>query len=73
MLCLRINKNVIFTGGNQCYVFICGAMGGMHDGKGIMPGNVYNLQETLHIPWSQDFEIRGGTYVMYENESVFYV
>ena len=58
-----IQEAVDYAINNQCYVFICGAMGGMHDGREI-PGNVYNLQETLRIPWSQDFEIRGGTYVL---------
>ena len=44
-------------------VYVWGGRGGMHDGKGV-PGNVYTLDETLQIPWSQDFVMGGGNYLL---------
>ncbi|MBI4551144.1 MAG: hypothetical protein HY710_02665 [Candidatus Latescibacteria bacterium] len=40
-------------------VYIWGGRGGMHDGEG-MPYNIYTLDETLRVPWSQDFRVDGG-------------
>jgi hypothetical protein len=44
-------------------VYIWGGRGGLHKGEGIS-GNVYTLDETLHIPWSQDFTVEGGNYLL---------
>jgi len=44
-------------------VYVWGGRGGMHDGKGVS-GNVYTLDETLRIPWSQDWVIGGGNYLL---------
>ena len=44
-------------------VHIFGGRGGMHDGKGL-PDNVYTLDETLRVPWSQDLKVDGGNYVL---------
>jgi hypothetical protein len=40
-------------------VYIWGGRGGLHKGEGI-PHNIYHLDETLCIPWSQDFRLDGG-------------
>ena len=42
---------------------IAGGRGGLHDGEGL-PGNVYVVEETIHVPWSQDFTLTGGNYVL---------
>lgn len=44
-------------------VYVFGGRGGMHGGEGI-PHNVYTLDETLRIPWSQDFRMDGGNYLL---------
>jgi len=44
-------------------VYIFGGRGGLHQGTG-SPANVYTLEETLHVPWSQDFRLDGGNYVL---------
>ena len=44
-------------------VYIYGGRGGMHDGEGVQL-NVYTLDETLKVPWSQDFRLDGGNYVL---------
>ena len=44
-------------------VYVFGGRGGMHGGEGV-PDNVYTLDETLRIPWSQDFRMDGGNYVL---------
>jgi len=44
-------------------VYICGGRGGMHAGKPINC-NVYWLDEPLRVPWSQDFRLDGGNYVL---------
>ena len=48
-------------------VYVWGGRGGMHSGKGV-PGNVYTLEETLQIPWSQDFVMGGGNYLLGYNQ-----
>jgi len=40
-------------------IFVHGGRGGLHGGKLYMD-NVYMLNETLNIPWSQDFTVYGG-------------
>ena len=42
---------------------IFGGRGGMHEGD-LSSDNVYTLHETLRVPWSQDFRLDGGNYVM---------
>lgn len=42
---------------------IYGGSGGLHDGEG-NPHNVYNIDQTVRIPWSQDFTVTGGNYVL---------
>ncbi len=42
---------------------IWGGRGGLHGGEGL-PDNVYTLDEPLYIPWSQDFTLNGGNYVL---------
>jgi hypothetical protein len=44
-------------------VYIFGGRGGLHHGQGA-PDNVYTLDQTLRIPWSQDFRLDGGNYVL---------
>ena len=44
-------------------VYIYGGRGGMHEGEGVNL-NVYTLDETLKVPWSQDFRLDGGNYVL---------
>ena len=44
-------------------VYIYGGRGGMHEGEGVQL-NVYTLDETLKVPWSQDFRLDGGNYVL---------
>ena len=44
-------------------VYIFGGRGGLHQGQGA-PDNVYTLDESLRIPWSQDFRLDGGNYVL---------
>jgi hypothetical protein len=46
-------------------VYIFGGRGGIHDGKLVEPGNVYELHETLRVPWSQFVKLDGGNYVLY--------
>jgi hypothetical protein len=36
----------------------------MHAGVGV-PDNVYTLEETLRVPWSQDFTLEGGNYLLH--------
>ena len=48
-------------------VYIWGGRGGIHDRTGVTPGNVYHLQETLRVPWSQDFRLDGGNYAISYN------
>ena len=43
-------------------VFIHGGRGGYHAGHGVPV--TYPLQETLHIPWAQDFRLDGTNYTM---------
>ncbi len=45
-------------------VYIWGGRGGLHEGKGL-PDNIYRLEETLRIPWSQDFRLDGGNYLLH--------
>jgi hypothetical protein len=42
---------------------IVGGRGGLHDGEGTS-GNVYQVEETIRVPWSQDFTLTGGNYVL---------
>ena len=50
-------------------VWIWGGRGGVHDGVG-SPHNIYTLEETLRVPWSQDFRLDGGNYLLaYTGES----
>lgn len=44
-------------------VYIWGGRHGIHDGKAA-DNPVYNLEQTLHIPWSQDFRLDGGHYIL---------
>lgn len=44
-------------------VHIHGGRGGLHAGEGV-PDNVYTLEETLRVPWSQDFTLSGGNYLL---------
>ena len=46
-------------------IHIYGGRGGMHDGKGVVPGNRYLLEETLYIPWNQDICVDGGNYQLH--------
>lgn len=50
-------------------VYIFGGRGGMHGGE-FIDKNVYRLQETLRVPWSQDFRLDGGNYLLaYEKDT----
>ena len=50
-------------------VWIWGGRGGVHDGVG-SSHNIYTLEETLRVPWSQDFRLDGGNYLLsYTGES----
>src|SRR6476660_5690319 len=40
-------------------VYIWGGRGGL-DKKRLVAENVYRLQETIRVPWSQDFRLDGG-------------
>ena len=44
-------------------VYIFGGRGGMHEGEGVAH-NIYTLDETLRVPWSQDFRLDGGNYIL---------
>jgi hypothetical protein len=44
-------------------LYIHGGRGGLHRGEGIAD-NVYHLDETLRVPWSQDFILGGGNYLL---------
>ncbi|MGD8749978.1 MAG: hypothetical protein PVG14_01075 [Anaerolineales bacterium] len=44
-------------------VYIYGGRGGLNESV-IYTDNVYRLEETLHIPWNQDFRLDGGNYVL---------
>ena len=44
-------------------VHIWGGRGGLHKGQGVAH-NIYTLDETLRIPWSQDFNLSGGNYLL---------
>jgi len=44
-------------------VYIFGGRGGLHAGVSV-PDNVYTLDETLRVPWSQDLKLDGGNYVL---------
>ena len=44
-------------------VWIWGGRGGVHDGVG-SSDNIYALEETLRVPWSQDFRLDGGNYLL---------
>lgn len=44
-------------------LYIYGGRGGLHQGQGLSD-NVYYLDETLQVPWSQDFTLGGGNYVL---------
>ncbi len=50
-------------------VYISGGRGGLHRGEGVAR-NIYTLDETLRVPWSQDFCLDGGNYLLiYRRES----
>ena len=50
-------------------VYIWGGRGGM-DIKRLVAENVYHLKETLRVPWSQDFRLDSGNYVLnYEKKT----
>ncbi|HID21267.1 MAG TPA: hypothetical protein EYP14_02570 [Planctomycetaceae bacterium] len=44
-------------------VYIFGGRGGLHQGQS-NNCNVYWLDETLRVPWSQDFRLDGGNYLL---------
>jgi hypothetical protein len=44
-------------------VYIAGGRGGLHRGEGV-ERNIYYLDETLRIPWSQNFRLDGGNYLL---------
>lgn len=44
-------------------LYIAGGRGGLHRGKGV-ERNIYYLDETLRVPWSQDFRLDGGHYLL---------
>jgi hypothetical protein len=44
-------------------VYIAGGRGGLHRGEGV-DQNLYYLDETLRVPWSQDFRLDGGNYLL---------
>ncbi len=45
-------------------VYIVGGRGGTHEGKGI-PDNIYTLDETIRVPWSQDFKVDSGNPLLF--------
>jgi hypothetical protein len=50
-------------------VYIWGGRGGL-DSKRLVAENIYHLKETLRVPWSQDFRLDGGNYVLnYEKKT----
>jgi hypothetical protein len=50
-------------------VYVWGGRGGL-DSKRLVAENVYHLRETLRVPWSQDFRMDGGNYVLnYEKKT----
>lgn len=54
-----IQEAVDYAHANCRDVYIWGGRGGLHGGEGL-PDNVYPLDETLRIPWSQDFVLDSG-------------
>ena len=58
-----IQEAVDYAHANSRDVYIFGGRGGMHSRQGIT-ANVYTLDETLRIPWSQDFRLDGGNYLL---------
>jgi len=42
---------------------IAGGRGGLHAGQGL-DTNVYQVNETIRVPWSQDMTVTGGNYVL---------
>ena len=58
-----IQEAIDYAHANFRDVYIFGGRGGLHQGQGT-PDNVYTLDESLRIPWSQDFRLDGGNYVL---------
>ena len=58
-----IQEAIDYAHANLRDVYIWGGRGGVHEGVGTS-GNVYHLEETVRVPWSQDFRLDGGNYVM---------
>jgi hypothetical protein len=44
-------------------MYIFGGRGGMHEGTATS-ANVYTVEETIRVPWSQDFRLDGGNYLL---------
>lgn len=58
-----IQEAIDYAHANFRDLYIFGGRGGLHQGQG-MPDNLYTLDEPLRIPWSQDFRLDGGNYVL---------
>lgn len=58
-----IQEAIDYAHANFRDVYIWGGRGGVHDGVGTS-ANVYHLDESLRVPWSQDFQLDGGNYVL---------
>jgi hypothetical protein len=64
-----IQEGVDYAHENFRDVYIWGGRGGL-DKTRLVAENVYHLKETLRIPWSQDFRLDGGNYVLnYEKKT----
>ncbi|MDA4113189.1 MAG: hypothetical protein OK474_04000 [Thaumarchaeota archaeon] len=64
-----IQEGLDYAHANFRDVYIWGGRGGL-DAKRLVAENVYHLKETLRIPWSQDFRMDSGNYVMnYERKT----
>ena len=57
-----ISEAIAYAHEHLLDVYIHGGRGGMHQGKGLP--TTYNLQETLHVPWAQDFRLDGSNYTI---------
>ncbi len=58
-----IQEALDYANENSRDVFIHGGPGGLHEGDG-NPHNIYQLEETLRVAWSQDFTVQGGNYLL---------
>ena len=58
-----IQEALDYANENSRDVYIHGGPGGLHEGEG-NPHNIYTLEETLRVAWSQDLTVQGGNYLL---------